>query len=56
MEFCRAGVLAHVTETIHGKFGTTSVKRDGRLKVFRVVRAVKDQSLTALNTSQFTDA
>jgi hypothetical protein len=22
MEFCRAGVLAHVTETIHDKFGT----------------------------------
>jgi hypothetical protein len=32
-----------------------SVKRDGRLKAFRAFRAVKDQSLTALNTSHFTD-
>jgi hypothetical protein len=32
-----------------------SVKRDGRLKAFRAFRAVKDRSLTALNTSHFTD-
>jgi hypothetical protein len=32
-----------------------SVKQDGRLKAFRAFRAVKDQSLTALNTSHFTD-
>jgi hypothetical protein len=39
---------------LSGKW-TASVKQDGHLKVFRVVRAVKDRSLTALNTSQFTD-
>jgi hypothetical protein len=33
-----------------------SVKWDRHLKVFRVVRVVKDQSLMALNTSHFTDA
>jgi hypothetical protein len=33
----------------------SSVKQDGCLKAFRVVRGVKDQSLTTLNTSQFTD-
>jgi hypothetical protein len=36
-------------------YSDSSVKQSGRLKAFRVVRAVKDRSLTALNTSQFTD-
>jgi hypothetical protein len=35
---------------------TTSVKQDGCIKAFRAVRAVKVRSLTALNTSHFTDA
>jgi hypothetical protein len=34
---------------------STSVKWDRCLMVFRAFRAVKDQSLTTLNTSHFTD-